>query len=64
MSFDCLGRLLEDLSVKMGIKFSSGELDGLGGGDGGVEGRIGHVDGTGCDSAFSSSIGGIGGREV
>lgn len=65
MSFDCLGRLLKDLSVKMGIKSSSGDLDGMGSGDGGGgEGRVGHVDGTGSDSAFSSGVGGIGGRDV
>ena len=64
MSFDCFGRLLKDLSVKMGIKSSSGDIDGLGGGDGEGEGRVGHVDGTGSDSAFSSGVGGIGGRDV
>src|SRR5436190_21737345 len=66
MSFDWLGRLLDDLLVRSGIKSSRGDIDGLDGGDGkGCEERVGHVAGTGSDSAFSvGRMGGIGGREV
>ena len=35
MSFDCLGRLLDDLLVRSGIKSSRGDLDDLRGSDGG-----------------------------
>lgn len=69
MSLDCFGRFVASFVVNRGIKSSSGDFEEFfvdgGDVDSGGSGRVGHVEGTDSDSAFSSGrMGRMGGREV